>query len=153
LIRVPEAANSRRGDLRTGYGQCEIFIRHGKGAKSRTIPIPASLKTHLKQYIAWKRDRGAGTGDDDHLFLGRQGPTDGQRIQQLVKKRLKALGLQESGKSVYALRHSYAVQLYRQQWDLRAVQKQLGHSSISTTTIYADILKEDIAEQVEGLWR
>jgi len=37
---------------------------------------------------------------------------------------LTPLGLYEKGKAAHALRHSYAVQLYRQQKDLRAVQKQ-----------------------------
>jgi site-specific recombinase XerD len=58
----------------------------------------------------------------------------------------------EIGKSAHALRHSYAVQLYRAQKDIRAVQKQLRHSSIQTTQKYADCLPEDIAEQIHGLW-
>ncbi len=37
--------------------------------------------------------------------------------------------------------------------DLHAEQKQLGHASVTTTQIYADVLEEDIRAQVEGLWR
>jgi site-specific recombinase XerD len=46
----------------------------------------------------------------------------------------------------------YAVEFYRQEKDLRALQKQLGHSSIQTTQIYADVSVEDIQKQIRGLW-
>jgi integrase/recombinase XerD len=151
-VRVAEAANIRCGDIRVGYGQSELFIRYGKGAKSRTIQIPDSLKTHLKWFLRWKAEIGEAAGHDDFVFIGKRGPWTSQAVQQNVKKYLKRLGLYELGKSVHALRHSYAVQLYRKQRDLRAVQKQLGHSSIQTTQIYADVTVEDIQQQIKGFW-
>jgi integrase/recombinase XerD len=69
-----------------------------------------------------------------------------------VKRYLKAVGLYKSERSVHALRHSYALEFYRQQKDLRALQKQLGHSSIRTTQIYADVSAEDMQQQIRGLW-
>ena len=111
-----------------------------------------ALKKHLKQFLAWKQSRGEPTTPDDHLFVGQRGPWTAQAIQQLVKKHLKALGLYESEKSVHALRHSYAVEFYRQEKDLRALQKQLGHSSVQTTQIYADVTTDDIQQQIKGLW-
>lgn len=151
-IRVSEAANIRCGDLKAGYGESSIFIRDGKGAKSRTVQIPDALKRHLKQFIVWKASRGEPTGQDDFLFTGQRGPWTAQAIQFLVKKYLKALGLYENEKSVHALRHSYAVEFYRQEKDLRALQKQLGHSSVETTQIYADVSVQDIQKQIRGLW-
>src|SRR5208283_2564726 len=151
-LRVSEAANVRCGDLKAGYGESALFIRDGKGAKSRTVQIPDALKRHLKQFIVWKASRGEPTGPDDYLFIGQRGPWTAQAIQFLVKKYLKALGLYENEKSVHALRHSYAVEFYRQEKDLRALQKQLGHSSIETTQIYADVTAEDIQQQIRGLW-
>jgi len=151
-IRVSEAANIRCGDIRAGYAESELFIRDGKGSISRTIQIPEYLKKHLKQFLKWKRERSEATGNDDHLFVGQRGAWSSQAIQQIIKKYLKALDLYEPGKSVHALRHSYAVQLYRQQRDLRAVQKQLGHASIQSTQIYADVTREDIQDQLRGFW-
>jgi site-specific recombinase XerD len=151
-LRVSEAANVRCGDIKAGYGESALFVRDGKGSKPRTVQIPDSLKKHLKQYIVWKASRGEPTGPDDHLFIGQRGPWTAQAIQFLVKKHLKSLGLYESEKSAHALRHSYAVEFYRQERDLRALQKQLGHSSIETTQIYADVTAEDIQKQSRGLW-
>jgi len=151
-VRVSEAANLRCNDLKIGYAQEEIFIRNGKGSISRTIQIPKALKTHLRWFLRWKEKRGEQIGRDAFLFVGQRGPWTTQAIQQIVKKYLKMLNLYENGKSVHALRHSYAVELYRQRRDLRAVQKQLGHASIQTTQIYADVLKEDIQEQIKNIW-
>lgn len=151
-VRVSEAADVRCGDIKAGYGESALYVRNGKGSKSRTVQIPDSLKKHLKQFITWKQSRGEATGQDDFLFVGKRGPWTAQAVQQLVKKYLKALGLYESDKSVHALRHSYAVEFYRQERDLRALQKQLGHASVQTTQIYADVTVEDIRKQIKGLW-
>ena len=151
-LRVSEAADLRCGDIKASYGKSAIFVRNGKGNKSRTVQIPESLKKHLKSFIAWKGTLCEAIGDDDFVFLGQRGPWSPQGIGQLVKKYLKILGLYESRKSVHALRHSFAVELYRKERDLRTVQKQLGHSSIQNTMIYADVLDEDIQRQMKNLW-
>ena len=151
-LRVSEAANVRCGDIKAGYGESALFVRDGKGAKSRTVQIPGALKKHLKQFIIWKASRGEPTSPDDYLFIGQRGPWTAQAIQFLVKKYLKLLCLYENEKSVHALRHSYAVEFYRQERDLRALQKQLGHSSVQTTQIYADVTVQDIQKQIRGLW-
>ena len=151
-MREAEAANMRCGDILTGYGRSACFIRNGKGSKSRTIEVPDSLRKHLKSFIVWKEERGESTGDDDYLFIGQRGPWSPWAVGNLVKNLLKKLAIYEIGKSAHALRHSYAVELYRQKRDIRAVQKQLGHSSIQMTQKYADVMPEDIQEQIKGLW-
>jgi len=151
-MREAEAADLRAGDLKTGPGQCEIFVRDGKGGRSRTVQIPDSLKTHLRSFLRWKAGRNEPTGEDDHIFIGQRGTWTGQTVGQVVKKYLKQLGLYESGKSAHSLRHSYATEHYAKNKDLRALQKQLGHSSIQTTQIYADVTKEDIQKGIKNLW-
>lgn len=151
-LRVSETADLRCGDVKSAYGECAIFVRNGKGGRSRTVQVPDSLKRHLKSFVRWKVEQGEPTGVDDYLFVGQRGPWTSQAIQQVIKKYLKLLGLYESGKSVHALRHSYAVELYRKCNNIRIVQKQLGHASILTTQIYVDITREQIQEQVVGIW-
>lgn len=114
--------------------------------------INESLKKHLKSFLRWKVERNEKAGEDNSLFVGQRGPWTAQAIQQIVKKYLKDLKLYEKGKSVHALRHSYAVELYSRGKDLRAVQKQLRHVSIQSTLVYADVTDETIGEQIKGLW-
>jgi len=151
-LRVSEVVDIRCGDIWAGFDESALFVRNGKGSRSRTVQIPGSLKEHILAFIDWKQGRGESTGPNDHLFFGKRGPWTVVAIQQLVRKHLKALGLYQRDKSVHALRHSYAVEFYRQEKDLRALQKQLGHSSILTTQVYVDVTKEEIQEQIQGLW-
>jgi site-specific recombinase XerD len=152
-LRVSEAANLHCGDLKIGYGENRIFIREGKGSISGYVVINESLKKHLKQFLSWKEKIGEAIGEDDPLFIGQRGKWTSQAIQQLVKKYLKQLNLYEHGKAVHALRHSYGVELYSKEKDIRAVQKQLRHVSIQSTLIYADVTDENIAGQIKGLWQ
>ncbi len=151
-LRVSEAANLRCGDLKIGYGESRLFVREGKGDISGHIVINEALKKHLKGFLRWKEERNEKTGNDDPIFVGQRGPWTAQAIQQVVKKYLKDLNLYEKGKSVHALRHSYAVELYSRGKDLRTVQKQLRHVSIQSTLVYADVTDETIGEQIKGLW-
>ncbi len=151
-LRVSELCDLRVSDIKAAYGQNKIFVRNGKGGVAGSVTIPDSLKKHIKQFLAWKEARGEPTGPDDHVLQGQRGPMTTQAVQQLTKKYLRLCGLYEPGKSCHSLRHSYAVQVYRQERDLRAVQKQLRHTSIQSTMRYADVTDEDLAEQVKGLW-
>lgn len=152
-LRVSEAANLRCGDLKFIRGEePKVFVRNGKGSISGHVVIVDSLKKHLNSFLKWKKDQGEPTGDDDYLLIGQRGPMTAQALQQIVKKYLKFLGLYESGKSVHALRHSYAMEVYGKEKDLRMVQKQLRHANIQSTLIYADVTDEDISRQIKGLW-
>ncbi|MEI8172709.1 MAG: tyrosine-type recombinase/integrase [Deltaproteobacteria bacterium] len=151
-LRVSEAANLRCCDLKIGYAESKIFIREGKGRVSGHVVINDALKKHLRAFTSWKREQGEQTGEDNYLFVGQRGEWTSQAIQQIVKKYLIKLDLYEKGKSVHALRHSYAVELYSKAKDLRAVQKQLRHVSIQSTLVYADVTDESIGNQIKGLW-
>jgi site-specific recombinase XerD len=149
-LREGEAAALRCGDLKLAYGEAAIYVANGKGGRSRTVQIPKHLKTHLGQYLRWKESRGESVEDDAPLFVGQRGALTKAGVADAVKVLLKQCRLYSKGKKVHALRHSYAIALYRKERDLRAVQKQLGHASITTTQIYADVLDEDIREQLDG---
>ena len=145
-LRVSEAANLKCGNLYIEHGRSEIFVENGKCGISGTVIMPDSLKRHLKGFLKWKADRGEGIEPDDWLFIGQRGKWTFRGIQETVKGYLKRLGLYEHGKAVHALRHSYDVELYKRERDLRTVQKQLRHVSVQSTQIYADVSKDEIAE-------
>jgi len=49
-------------------------------------------------------------------------------------------------------RHTTGLTVYRATKDLRLVQRLLGHSKVSTTAIYADVLDEDVAAAQNAAW-
>ena len=52
----------------------------------------------------------------------------------------------------HSLRHTYATFLLRASGNLRLVQKQLGHSSVIVTEVYADVMNPDLTRSLEKLY-
>jgi len=151
--RASELGNLEVRDLHLGRGTCQLSIRDGKGGKGRTVALPLALKPFLQDYLRWLESVGLSAAPDAPLFPGRTGrPMTRFGIWRRWKAALKAAGL-PTDRPLHATRHTAAVKLYRATRDLRLVQKQLGHASVTTTQIYADVLPEDIQAGVDAAWK
>jgi integrase/recombinase XerD len=81
----------------------------------------------------------------------RGGPLTRPAVYRIFRKNADQVGI-PARFSIHSCRHTYASMLYRaSNYNLRLVQKQLGHRSIQTTQIYADVLNEDAVVAVENL--
>ena len=147
-LRVGEISNLEIKDLFIEKGHSHIHVRQGKGNKSRLITIGDSLKNHIRQYLKERKAK------SHHLFTSeRSDKMTTSAIQKVVKKAMKLAGLPQHY-SVHSLRHTYATLLYRSSGNnLRLVQQQLGHSSVQTTTVYANVMSEDVEKAVNGIIR
>ena len=67
---------------------------------------------------------------------------DIDRLQWMVK-RYAARAEINKNVSPHTLRHSFAIDLYRETSKIRLVQKVLGHSDLSTTMIYTHIFEQE----------
>ena len=145
-LRVAEISNLKVDDLHLDYGEKSLTVRNGKGGKARVVKFSSSLKQHLNEYLDSCPE------DSDYVFSSsRQQQMSRSAIQKVVKKWMKKAGLPERY-SIHSLRHTYATRLYRSSNNnLRLVQKQLGHSSVQTTMVYADVTDTDVEAAVEKL--
>lgn len=152
-LRVAEICDLQHSDLFVGHGQYSILVRNGKCGKQRQVTINERLKRHLKQFIQWKESVGESVSQEDFFFLSNRGKKFHRNtVQKMFKAYLKRAGV-PTNFSIHCARHSYATMLYKaSKNNLRLVQKQLGHSSVSTTQVYADVYAEDAIEAVENLW-
>jgi site-specific recombinase XerD len=150
-LRVSEIAGLRVGNLYLNSREPRIQVT-GKGQKTRDVFISRELMKHLSQYLKWKRSLDEPLGDDDPLLMSSHGKAYSTRtLQYAFKRSIKEAGLPRYY-SIHACRHSYGTYLYQKTKDLRLVQKQLGHSSITTTTVYADVTVEETLDAVNGLY-
>jgi len=153
-LRVMEIAQLNCGDLFLREETSFVLVRRGKGSKSRLVRISQQLKRHCQEYLVWKDTLREPTRPTDPLILSsntnRHMTT---RALQNVFKKLASLAELPAHYSIHCLRHTYACLLYKaSNYNLRLVQKQLGHTSIKTTQVYADVMTRDVTRAVERLW-
>jgi len=114
----------------------------GKGNKERMVPLGSHAVAAL---VAWLARRGelarpdAAPADRRALFLSRRGRRLGVRQIQERVHRYGALGAGRAELHPHALRHTFATHLLDGGADLRAIQKLLGHASLSTTQRYTHV--------------
>jgi len=103
----------------------------GKGKKERIVPFGPPAAEALRQ---WLRQ----IPQDGPLFLNRYGKRLSSRSAwQITRDSGTANGI--VGLHPHALRHSCATHLLGSGADLRAIQEQLGHASLSTTQQYTHV--------------
>jgi site-specific recombinase XerD len=143
-LRVCEIQDVRCSDCHVGYGESHLWVRNGKGGKAAMVIVGKALKKHLRQYLKLKKVWGEDLSADAHLLVSERGnPFSRNGLQKKFKAVAKRAGL-PSYFSIHCLRHTFGCEVLRQTRNLRLVQKQMRHSSITTTTVYADVCDDEI---------
>ncbi len=153
-LRVAEIADLKYGDIFLRDHFCALIVRKGKGGKKRLVRFNGALRCHYIEYIAWKQSVGEPSGSNDPLILSSNTGTHmtTRALEKAFKRTAARAGL-SSRFSIHCLRHTYASELYKaSKYNLRLVQKQLGHSSCRTTEVYADVLNPDLTKSLERLY-
>lgn len=105
-----------------------IFVRFGKRAKQRFVPLHSDAAAALEEYLA-----GRATGP---VFLSsRNQRLSNRRLRSLVKDLGRQAGIRKE-LHPHALRHSFAVALLDAGNNLEVIRDLLGHEDIQTTSIY-----------------
>lgn len=141
-LRVSEITALKIGDLHLYGTENYLIVQKGKGGKKRSVYLDSGIAAHLKRYICVKQKWKQLVDDDSPLLSGRGGnhyTTTALHIS--FKKAIEQANLPRHF-SVHCCRHTYATLLLARSKNLRFVQKQLGHSSIAMTSLYADVLPE-----------
>jgi len=143
-LRVSEIANLTIGDIELNTKDPYLIVRNGKRGKKRDVYLDKELVRHLKNFISWKKKTMCESVEmNSPLFTGRN---EGHCAVITLMKSFKR-AIEESYLplhfSIHSARHTYATFLLHATNNLRYVQKQLGHSKISMTALYADVLPSE----------
>jgi integrase/recombinase XerD len=141
-IRREEVANLHVTDVDTDGGY--VFVREGKGAKDRVVPLGREVCDLVRAYLVGVRREWIGADRDPHLFLNRWGKgMTPNAVWHVVSKAAKRAGL-EKRVSTHTFRHSCATHMVRNGAPIRQLQEMLGHASLETTQLYARVTINDL---------
>ncbi len=143
-LRVSELVGLKLAQVSLDMGVVRAF---GKGSKERMVPLGEEAASWLARYLATARVELAAQTPTDAVFLtARHAPMTRQAFWQLVKRYGTIAGIRAASLSPHVLRHAFATHLLNHGADLRVVQLLLGHSDITTTTIYTHVARERLKQ-------
>lgn len=121
------------------------FLRCGDEKRERIIPLyPRAVKA-LRDYIQVIRPRLADQ-EEAALFVNMNGQRMTRQGFWKLVKHYQAKAEITKDITPHTLRHSFAVHLLENGADLRSIQEMLGHADISSTQIYAHIIKQRLQD-------
>ena len=122
-------------DLNSG----RIVVRHGKGDKFRYVYCGNECRKVLRKYQACIED----AVPEDYFFLSDEGmPLTVGGITSILRRLEKRAGFREY-KGFHGMRRCFALERYRSEGDIYALQRALGHSTVEVTKRYLAVTPED----------
>lgn len=118
--------------------ETKTIILNGKGSKQRVVPISNNTKDLLKRYLKENKTL-------NQNFLG------DNNGYETIRYMLKKINKMFNSKNItpHTFRHTRAIHLLSAGVPLIYIRDLLGHTSISTTEIYAKVLEKNKFEAIE----
>jgi integrase len=132
-MRRAEVAQVHSRDVMDNLVGRSLLV-HGKGGRTRILPLPQSLGRTLSQM------------DPGYLFPGQD---DGHLSPRYVGKLLR--DLMPDTWTMHTLRHRFGTRAYALTSDLLLVQEMLGHANPGTTRRYVQYDRERMRAAVDTL--
>jgi site-specific recombinase XerD len=135
-LRIGELLNLQVADIDSA--RMVIYVRHGKGAKDRQVPLSARLLTELRTWWCVHRRQ-------PWLFCSvkKNQPVSDAYVQRICQRVLARTKIRKKA-TMHTLRHSYATHLLEAGVDVVTLQKLLGHSDLSTTARYLHLSRRQL---------
>lgn len=120
------------------------FIRCSQGGRDRIIPLYSAAVKAVRQYIETARPKMIASPRETALFVNMSGERMSRQGFWKLIKHYQVTAQIEKDITPHTLRHSFAAHLLENGADLRSIQEMLGHSDISSTQIYAQLVKQNL---------
>lgn len=146
-LRVSEMCNLTLQDINIHKG----FVRClGKGNKERIVPMNETCCLLLKEYIEKYRPQLCQKVKTQVLFVDKKAKVISRENFYHILVRVVDHCAMTKHVSPHTLRHTFATHLLENDADLRSIQEMLGHSDISTTTIYTHVSNHKMVEEYKN---
>ena len=142
-LRRSEALDLKTADV--NLRERTLTVWHGKGDKSRKIPLCDEIFDALNEWIALR-----GEARHEWLFAyDRNRRLHDLGLRHLFESLKGIAGLRDAHHVLpHGLRHGFASRMFRAGVDIRTLQELLGHSQLQTTTtaIYLHVSEKHLQE-------
>ena len=139
-IRVTELISLNISDVNlTGS-----FIHCESKGKERIIPLYPAAVDALAVYIQNIRPQMIADMDETALFVNVSGDRMSRQGFWKIVKSYQEKAHIDKDITPHTLRHSFATHLLEIGADLRSIQEMMGHSDISSTQVYAQLVKQHL---------
>ncbi len=139
-IRVSELIELDVDDVNPELG----IVKCTSGKKSRIIPLyPAALRS-VVAYLKDIRGTMIASPDERALFVNVSGVRMSRQGFWKILKHYQATARIEKDITPHTLRHSFAVHLLENGADLGSLQELMGHSDISSTQVYTQMVNQKL---------
>ena len=141
-IRVTELISLDVGDVNLPVG----VLRCHSHDKERIIPLYPKAVKALAEYVEFVRPNMIAVETEQALFVNVNGTRMTRQGFWKIVKYYQAKAKIDKDITPHTLRHSFAAHLLENGADLHSIQEMLGHSDLSSTQIYAHIVKKQIKD-------
>ena len=144
-LRINELASLKLDHVHVTTKPYYLMV-HGKNDKYREVALPKRLASDLKYYLDWHQLK---YPESQYLIPNKTGKRmTKQNVGMIWRNAMKKAGLKP--KRPHSARHTFATFFLEKHGNLRALQHQLGHANIVTTSRYLHINLNQIADMVEN---
>ncbi len=141
-MRVTELVSLDVDDVNIELG----FVRCAGESRERVIPLYPSAVDAVRNYVTRARKVMINRPDEESLFVNVNGERmTRQGFWKLIKHYAASANIAKDI-TPHTLRHSFAVHLLENGADLHSLQEMLGHADISSTLMYANMVKGRLKE-------
>lgn len=146
-LRISEALALRLKDVNLDAGT--LTVLHGKGDRRRVVGLDPGAAAVLGTWL--ERRTVLGLNGRHFIFSTLKGqPIKTAYIRALLPRLAVRAGI-EKRVHAHGLRHTFAAELAREGTAINLIQRQLGHSSLATTSVYLDhVAPEDVVQAMKA---
>lgn len=150
-MRISELANIKLNEYINR--EENILTITGKGNKTRRIGLADEVCEYIDKYIQRERHDNPIKSNSEYLFVSNQGNKIDRNVVGAMLKNIAQRSKIANWKEIspHYFRTTFATMQLNNNTPLEVVQKQLGHSKITTTLIYAKVADERIINSMAKL--
>nr|WP_207716156.1 site-specific tyrosine recombinase/integron integrase [Clostridium beijerinckii] len=142
--RISELDNIKLKDINWQERSIKVF---GKGSKERMVFFSTRAKLHMQGYLKSRE------GESEYLFISERGSHNHIKVRalQLIIAKIKDRAGVDERVHCHKFRRTQATRLLNSGMRIEGVQGILGHTTPSTTQIYAQLSQENLRNEYRRL--